>query len=98
VGGAGDDSLETASHPTPALSRRAGCAKLLAFDSGTAVNKCSRRSKHGRATLLGDAAHPKLAHVEQGANQAIEDAVALAAELSRAERTSAPRAFDWSKA
>ena len=71
---------------------------MLAFDSGTAVNKCSRRSKHGRATLLGDAAHPKLAHVEQGANQAIEDAVALAALLSRAERTSAPRASDWSKA
>jgi 2-polyprenyl-6-methoxyphenol hydroxylase-like FAD-dependent oxidoreductase len=46
---------------------------------------------------LGDAAHPKLAHVEQGANQAIEDAVALAAVLSRAERISAPRASDWSK-
>jgi hypothetical protein len=68
------------------------------FDSGTALNKCSRRSKHGRLTLLGDAAHPKLAHLEQGANQAIEHAVALAAVLSRAERTSAPRASHWSKA
>jgi FAD binding domain len=65
------------------------------FDLGTAVNECSGRSKHGRLTLLGDAAHPKLAHVEQGANQAIEDAVALAALLSRAERISAPRASDW---
>jgi salicylate hydroxylase len=32
----------------------------------------------GRATLLGDAAHPMLPHHGQGASQAIEDAVALA--------------------
>lgn len=32
----------------------------------------------GRLTLLGDAAHPMLPHQGQGANQAIEDAVALA--------------------
>jgi 2-polyprenyl-6-methoxyphenol hydroxylase-like FAD-dependent oxidoreductase len=31
----------------------------------------------GRLTLLGDAAHPMLAHAGQGAAQAIEDAVAL---------------------
>ena len=40
----------------------------------------------GRLTLLGDAAHPMLPHVGQGANQAIEDAVALAAVLRRADR------------
>ena len=33
----------------------------------------------GRLTLLGDAAHPMLPHSGQGANQAIEDAVTLAA-------------------
>jgi salicylate hydroxylase len=44
-------------------------------------------------TLLGDAAHPMLPHAGQGANQAIEDGVALAAVLSRADRTSAPRAL-----
>jgi salicylate hydroxylase len=47
----------------------------------------------GRLTLLGDAAHPMLPHAGQGANQAIEDGVALAAVLSRADRTSAPRAL-----
>jgi salicylate hydroxylase len=47
----------------------------------------------GRLTLLGDAAHPMLPHAGQGANQAIEDGVALATVLSRADRTSAPRAL-----
>ena len=47
----------------------------------------------GRLSLLGDAAHPMLPHVGQGANQAIEDAVALATVLGRADRASAPRAL-----
>ncbi|UQX03486.1 FAD-dependent monooxygenase [Streptomyces sp. RerS4] len=37
-----------------------------------------------RTTLLGDAAHPMLPHHGQGANQAVEDAVALAVCLARA--------------
>lgn len=44
----------------------------------------------GRLTLLGDAAHPMLPHVGQGANQAIEDAVALATLLAQADAASAP--------
>jgi salicylate hydroxylase len=40
----------------------------------------------GRLTLLGDAAHPMLPHLGQGANQSIEDGMALATILSRVDR------------
>jgi salicylate hydroxylase len=47
----------------------------------------------GRLSLLGDAAHPMLPHLGQGANQSIEDGMALAVILSRADRKSAPAAL-----
>jgi salicylate hydroxylase len=47
----------------------------------------------GRLSLLGDAAHPMLPHLGQGANQAIEDGMALATILARADRTSVPAAL-----
>jgi len=50
----------------------------------------ARRWSKGRVTLLGDAAHPTLQYLAQGANMAIEDAVVLAA---HAEITG----FDWEK-
>ncbi|MFI5960345.1 FAD-dependent monooxygenase [Cryptosporangium sp. NPDC051539] len=47
----------------------------------------------GRLTLLGDAAHPMLPHLGQGANQSIEDAVALAVFVGPATRESLPEAL-----
>ncbi len=39
----------------------------------------------GNITLLGDAAHPMLQYLAQGANMAIEDAVCLASKLAKAD-------------
>ncbi|HLJ00652.1 MAG TPA: FAD-dependent monooxygenase, partial [Bradyrhizobium sp.] len=47
----------------------------------------------GRLTLLGDAAHPMLPHLGQGANQSIEDGIALATILSQVDRAGAPAAL-----
>ncbi len=47
----------------------------------------------GRLTLLGDAAHPMLPHLGQGANQSIEDGMALATILSRVDNAAVPAAL-----
>jgi salicylate hydroxylase len=47
----------------------------------------------GRATLLGDAAHPMLQYLAQGAAMATEDAVCLA-EAAQAQPDNLPAAFD----
>jgi salicylate hydroxylase len=47
----------------------------------------------GRLTLLGDAAHPMLPHAGQGANQSIEDGIALATILAQADRATIPAAL-----
>ncbi len=47
----------------------------------------------GRLSLLGDAAHPMLPHLGQGANQSIEDGMALATILARSDRKTAPAAL-----
>jgi salicylate hydroxylase len=47
----------------------------------------------GRLALLGDAAHPMLPHLGQGANQSVEDAFALAAVVKDASRADVPAAL-----
>jgi salicylate hydroxylase len=47
----------------------------------------------GRLTLLGDAAHPMLPHLGQGANQSIEDGMALATILAQVDKTAVPAAL-----
>lgn len=47
----------------------------------------------GRLTLLGDAAHPMLPHLGQGANQAIEDGMALATILAQVDNAQVPAAL-----
>lgn len=47
----------------------------------------------GRLTLLGDAAHPMLPHLGQGANQSIEDGMTLATILARADQDAVPAAL-----
>jgi salicylate hydroxylase len=47
----------------------------------------------GRLGLLGDAAHPMLPHLGQGANQSIEDGMAFATILARADAATAPAAL-----
>lgn len=51
------------------------------------------RWTNGRLGLLGDAAHAMLPHLGQGANQSIEDGVALASLLAASDRTAVPSAL-----
>jgi salicylate hydroxylase len=51
------------------------------------------RCTQGRLCLLGDAAHPMLPHMGQGANQAIEDAMALATLLRGVSTADVPEAL-----
>jgi len=47
----------------------------------------------GRLTLLGDGAHPMLPHLGQGANQSIEDGMALALLLAQADPRALPQSL-----
>ena len=53
---------------------------------------------NGRLALLGDAAHAMLPHLGQGANQAIEDGVALAVFLEGRDPREIPDALRWYEA
>jgi salicylate hydroxylase len=56
----------------------------LTFRSALHDREPLERWTAGRLTLLGDAAHPMLPHLGQGANQSIEDGMALATLLAAA--------------
>ena len=66
-----------------------GAARKCSATSSTSSNGASttaircRNGRHGRVTLLGDAAHPTMPTLAQGANMAIEDGYVLARLLSR---------------
>jgi salicylate hydroxylase len=53
----------------------------------------ARGMARGRMALLGDAAHPMLPYLAQGAGMAIEDAAELAGQLQRGDAGSLPDAF-----
>jgi 2-polyprenyl-6-methoxyphenol hydroxylase-like FAD-dependent oxidoreductase len=86
----GEKGGGTAAEEKEALLRRFGAwhptvsALIQATVPGAIIRtplydrKPSARSTEGRVALLGDAAHPMLPNLGQGACQAIEDAVALA--------------------
>jgi salicylate hydroxylase len=67
------------------------------------VDKCFRWALYDREplpnwtkgclTLLGDSAHPMLPHLGQGANQSIEDGMALATILSKVDNAAVPTAL-----
>jgi salicylate hydroxylase len=67
-------------HPTLAelFSRTERCYKWALYDRDPLP-----RWTHGRVTLLGDAAHPMLPYLAQGAAQAIEDGYVLADMLAQ---------------
>ena len=73
--------------PTAARSRIACCAsrKASAASSSCTASR-SRTGRMGAATLLGDAAHPMVQYIAQGAAMALEDAICLGSRGRRMRR------------
>ena len=58
-----------------------GCRRLWHLQLRDSVGRASQM-RQGRVTLLGDAAHPMLPYLAQGADMAVEDALALGQTLA----------------
>jgi salicylate hydroxylase len=87
--------FESWADPALALLRRAESWRCWSLYRLTPL----RRFTQGRVALLGDAAHPVLPYLAQGAGLAIEDAAALAASLVAAsgDAPSALRLYERSR-
>jgi 2-polyprenyl-6-methoxyphenol hydroxylase-like FAD-dependent oxidoreductase len=90
----GDDAAEVLASCTRGMDPRAAGIAQAARPEDMRLEPLYRREPiaewgTGRATLLGDAAHPVLPHTAQGAALAIEDAVALGLALTGASDVSA---------
>lgn len=82
--------------PIPAVIKRTPPAAILQNDIHD--REPASRWGEGRVTLLGDAAHPMTPDLGQGACQAMEDAVVLAASLARsADLPAALRAYETAR-
>lgn len=82
--------------PTTRLIEAANEQAIFRTDNYT--RKPAKRWGEGRVTLLGDAAHPMLFNVGQGACQSMEDAIVLARNLSESDDVaSALRAYEASR-
>ena len=75
--------------PTHRRCARAG-GRAPSAGRCTTASRCPRGAT-GRLTLLGDAAHPMLPHLGQGANQSVEDGMALATLLAQTDAAARSR-------
>lgn len=99
LAGAGAESWSAAGDPAELAAAFTGWRGLVS-DIARAAGTVRRWALHDRPelrawashrlTVLGDAAHPMLPFMAQGANQAVEDAVELASLLAGAHRADIP--------
>lgn len=77
---------------TPLTDLMAACRDWRLWPlCGRPVMQGAHEHVQGRVVLVGDAAHPMLPYLAQGAGMAIEDAAVLAAQLADATGTDAPQ-------
>ena len=82
------DDPATCAAPSPAgTARRGRCSRRWrsASSGASSTTRRCRAGRAGRLALLGDACHPMLPFLAQGATMALEDAWVLAAALDRAD-------------